>query len=72
MARRIVRYDYVYPFAEAAVAILMIAVGIWGVIVATIALITGRIGAISVVKTVYIEKRDLKCACVGSGANLPL
>lgn len=25
-----------------------------------------------VIKAVYIEKRDLKCACVGGGANVPL
>ena len=26
----------------------------------------------SVVKAVYIDKRDLKCACVGGSSNVPL
>ena len=29
-------------------------------------------GAVSVIKAVYIEKRDLKCACVGGNSNVPL
>ena len=32
----------------------------------------GMIGMISVYKAVYIEKRDLKCACVGGNSNVPL
>ena len=32
----------------------------------------GGIGAISVIKAVYIDKRELKCACVGGGSNVPL
>ena len=30
-----------------------------------VALVIGSIGAVSVVKAVYIDKRELKCACVG-------
>ena len=30
------------------------------------------IGAVSVFKAVYLEKRDLKCACVGGASNVPL
>ena len=29
-------------------------------------------GAVSVFKAVYIEKRELKCACVGGSSNVPL
>ncbi len=29
-------------------------------------------GAVSVFKAVYIDKRELKCACVGGGNNVPL
>ena len=36
------------------------------------ALFIGTIGAISVIKAVYIDKRDIKCACVGGGVNVPL
>ncbi len=37
-----------------------------------IALFIGGIGAISVFKAVYIDKRELKCACVGGDSNVPL
>lgn len=72
LARRVVRYAYVYPFAEGLAAILMVAGGVFGLIAAPIALIIGTIGAVSVIKAVYIDKRDLKCACVGGGTNVPL
>jgi hypothetical protein len=32
----------------------------------------GGIGGISVIKAVYIDKRELKCACVGGDSNVPL
>jgi len=64
--------SYVYPFAEALAAILMVAGGIFGLIAAPIALFIGTIGAISVIKAVYVDKRDIKCACVGGGVNVPL
>lgn len=72
LARKVVRYAYVYPFAEAFAAILMIAGGVWGLIAAPVALFIGTIGAWSVFKAVYIDKRDLKCACTGGGTNVPL
>jgi hypothetical protein len=37
-----------------------------------VALIIGTIGAISVFKAVYVDKRELKCACVGGDSNVPL
>jgi hypothetical protein len=39
---------------------------------APLALFIGAIGAVSVYRAVYIEKRDLKCACVGGNSNVPL
>ena len=39
---------------------------------APIALFIGTVGAVSVFKAVYIEKRELKCACVGGSAKVPL
>ncbi len=39
---------------------------------APLALIIGASGAVSVYRAVYIEKRDLKCACVGGNSNVPL
>jgi len=41
-------------------------------IAAPTALFIGLIGAVSVYKAVYIDKRDLKCACVGGDSNVPL
>ncbi len=71
LAMRWVRYAYIYPFAEALAGVGMIA-GILTPLVAGTALTIGTIGAISVVKAVYIDKRDLKCACVGGDSNVPL
>ncbi len=39
---------------------------------APLALFIGTIGAVSVFKAVYIDKRELKCACVGGSSNVPL
>jgi|TARA_B100000614_G_scaffold237608_1_gene235937 hypothetical protein len=35
-------------------------------------LLASGIGAVSIVKAVYVEKRDLKCACVGGDSSVPL
>lgn len=71
LARRWVRYSYIYPFAEAFAGILMIA-GALIFLAAPAALFIGTVGAISVIKAVYIDKRELKCACVGGDSNVPL
>ena len=71
LARRWVRYGYIYPFGEALAGILMIA-GVLMWIAAPVALFIGTVGAVSVFKAVYIDKRELKCACVGGGSNVPL
>jgi hypothetical protein len=71
LARRFVPYSYIYPFAEALAGILMIARALnW--ISIPVALFIGTIGAVSVFKAVYIDKRELKCACVGGSSNVPL
>lgn len=72
LAQRRVGYGYFYPYAEAAAGLLMIAGGLAGLIAAPVALFIGTIGASSVVKAVYIDKRELKCACVGGNSNVPL
>lgn len=71
LARRWVRYGYLYPFGEALAGVLMVAGAlIW--IAAPVALFIGTIGAVSVFKAVYIDRRTLKCACVGGSSNVPL
>ena len=72
LARRVVPYAYVYPFAELLAAVLMVAGGVWGLLAAPVALFIGAVGAWSVVEAVYIDRRDLKCACTGGGTNVPL
>lgn len=37
-----------------------------------VSLFIGTVGAVSVFKAVYIDKRELKCACVGGSSNVPL
>lgn len=76
LARRYVPYGYAYPFAELYAGIGMMAlIGtgsplIW--LVAPVGIFIGTIGAVSVIKAVYIDKRELTCACVGGGSNVPL
>lgn len=71
LAKRWVPYSYIYPFAEGFAGVLMIA-GVWTWLSAPVALVIGTIGAVSVFKAVYIEKRELRCACVGGSSNVPL
>ena len=71
LAKRWVPYSYVYPFAEGLAGILMIAGALTWLSV-PIALFIGTIGAVSVFKAVYLDRRELKCACVGGSSNVPL
>lgn len=71
LAQRWLPYAKIYPFAEALAGILMIA-GFLMWLSIPVALFIGGVGAISVFKAVYIDKRELKCACVGGDSNVPL
>jgi glutaredoxin len=71
LARRWVPYGTVYPFAEGLAGVLM-AAGILRWLSIPVALFIGTVGAASVFKAVYIDKRELKCACVGGSSNVPL
>lgn len=71
LARHWVPYAYIYPFAEGAAGLLMTA-HVLDVISVPLALVIGTIGAVSVIKAVYIDRRELKCACVGGDSNVPL
>ncbi|MGZ2412729.1 glutaredoxin [Sphingomonas sp. F9_3S_D5_B_2] len=71
LAKRWVPYGYVYPFAEGLAGVLMTA-GVLNWVSVPVALFIGTIGAVSVFKAVYIDKRSLKCACVGGASNVPL
>jgi len=71
LAKRWVRYGYVYPFAEGLAGVLMTAhVADW--LAVPVALLIGTVGAVSVFKAVYVDRRELKCACVGGATRVPL
>ncbi len=72
LAQRWVPYGYLYAFGEATAAVTMVAGGIMGALGSPIALFIGSVGAVSVIKAVYVDKRELKCACVGGDSNVPL
>ena len=71
LAKRWVPYSYIYPYAEGLAGVLM-AAGALTWLSVPVALVIGTIGAVSVIKAVYIDKRELKCACVGGDSNVPL
>jgi glutaredoxin len=71
LAKRWVPYSYIYPFAEGLAGVLMVAGALTWLSV-PVALFIGTIGAASVFKAVYVDRRELKCACVGGSSNVPL
>ena len=71
LAQRWLPYARLYPFAEVGAGVLMIA-GLLTWLSAPVALFIGGVGTVSVFKAVYIDKRELKCACVGGDSNVPL
>ncbi len=71
LARRWIPYAKIYPFAELGAGALMVA-GALTWLAAPVALFIGGVGAVSVFKAVYVDKRELKCACVGGDSNVPL
>lgn len=75
LARRWIAYAYVYPFGEAAAGVAMLSMPLPPVprlLGAGLSLVLGTIGAASVIKAVYIDRRSIKCACVGGDSNVPL
>jgi glutaredoxin len=71
LARRWVPYASLYPWLEGLAGVLMLSGALQWLSI-PIALFIGGIGAVSVFKAVYVDKRELKCACVGGSSNVPL
>ena len=71
LAQRWASYGYIYPFVETGAGLLMMA-GVLTWLSAPAALFVASIGTISVFKAVYVDKRDLTCACVGGDSKVPL
>lgn len=71
LAQRWLPYAYAYPFLEWGAGALMAAHWLdWLSI--PVAVLIGSIGAISVIYAVYVQRRDIKCACVGGSSRVPL
>lgn len=71
LGRRFVPYAYAYPYLEALAAVLM-AGHLLPWLSIPIAAFIGTVGAVSVFYAVYVQRREIKCACVGGGSNVPL
>lgn len=71
LAMRHIPYGYAYPFLELYAGLGMLS-GFSPWLIAPVSVFIGSVGAVSVVKAVYIDKRELKCACVGGDSNVPL
>lgn len=71
LARRDIRYGWAYPFLELGAGVLMIA-GLLPWLAGSIAVFIGAVTAVSVVQAVYVQGRELRCACVGGDSNVPL
>ena len=70
LAQRYVPYASVYAYVETLSGVLMIA-GILTWVVIPIVFGATTLGTVSIIKAVYIEKRDLKCACMmGRGSDV--
>ena len=71
LAQRWLPYAYLYPFLEWGAGALMAAHWLdWLSI--PVAGFIGSIGAVSVIYAVYVQRRDIKCACVGGSSRVPL
>ncbi|MGU3537581.1 MauE/DoxX family redox-associated membrane protein [Methylobacterium sp. A54F] len=71
LGQRWVRYAYAYPFLEGIAGVLM-AAGALDWLSIPVALFIGTVGAASVFKAVYVDRREIKCACVGGSSRVPL
>ncbi len=70
LGQRWVRYAYAYPFLEGIAGVLMVA-GALNWISIPVALSSAR-SARLVFQGVYVDNRDIKCACVGGSSKVPL
>ena len=71
VTQKVLAYGKVYPFIELLVGLAFLS----GVLLNTagaLAVLVGSAGGYSVYKVVYIDKKDLNCACIGGGSKAPL
>lgn len=71
LTARLPGYGRLYPWLELLVGLAIL--GRWGLVpLALLAIAIGLEGGLSVVRAVWIEKRDLDCACIGGNNRTPL
>jgi len=71
LTQRLKPYGKAYPFLELAIALGFLS-GVAPLVTGIGSLAVGVSGGISVIKAVYIDKKDLNCACVGGNFKAPL
>lgn len=71
LTQRLTVYGKMYPFLELAIALGFLS-GIAPLATGIGSLAVGLSGGASVVKAVYIDKKDLNCACIGGNSKAPL
>lgn len=64
-------YGKVYPFLELFAGLTFLS-GFVPALGGLVALFAGSAGMYSIYQAVYVEKRDLNCACIGGGSKAPL
>ena len=71
VTRRVKQYGKAYPFLELAIALGFLS-GIAPLATGIGSLAVGLSGGASVVKAVYLDKKELTCACIGGNSKAPL
>ncbi|EWH09647.1 glutaredoxin [Catenovulum agarivorans DS-2] len=71
LAKKLPVYAKVYPLVELLVGLSLLAKQL-PIVFGAMALVVGFIGAVSIIKSVYIDKLNLNCACVGGNSKVPL
>lgn len=64
-------YARLFPYLELMIGLNILSERFSG-ITGLVSFAVGALGAASIYKAVYIEKKELKCACVGGGFDVPL
>lgn len=71
VTKRFPPYSHAYPYLELLAGIGFLS-GFLPTLTGLVSFLVGSVGTYSVYKSVYTEKKDLECACVGGSKNVPL
>lgn len=70
VASRVPMYGYVYPFLELGLGVLYL-LDRWPLLTNIAAIVIGVVSTLGVINTLR-NKKKVKCACLGTGFNLPM